>query len=120
LSFWPWTKFGYFRPPNTKPTIQQMAQNSASNKGPFLWLIGPVAVALTLMFTSINHATVQPQEQLSGEHPATQKVEAPKHEAHNEHSTAGDTLHHEAAADTTHHDAVVHEEAPKHEEGAHH
>lgn len=88
-----------------------MAQNSASNKSPFLWLIGPVAVALTLMFTGINHATIQPQEQLSGERPVSPKVEAPKHEDHHDHNAAGDTLHHEASADTTHHEAAGHEEA---------
>lgn len=76
--------------------------NQPSSK--LLWSIGPVALLLAVMFISWNHKALPNKEVLSGELPASKKVEAP--------------AHHEAApADTTGHatmpaDAPAHEAAP--------
>jgi hypothetical protein len=76
--------------------------NQPSSK--LLWSIGPIALLLALMFISWNHKSIPNKEVLSGQLPASKKVEAP--------------AHHEAApADTTAHatmpaDAPAHEAAP--------
>jgi hypothetical protein len=50
-------------------------ENQPSSK--LLWIIGPVCVGLTLMFTSANHNTEPKKEVLSGALPEVTKVEAP-------------------------------------------
>jgi hypothetical protein len=73
--------------------------NQPSSK--LLWSIGPAALLLALMFISWNHKSTPNKEVLSGELPASTKVEAP--------------AHHEATpADTTGHDMMP-AEAPAHE-----
>lgn len=72
--------------------------NQPSSK--LLWSIGPVSLLLALMFISWNHKGAPNKEVLSGELPASKKIEVP--------------AHHEAApADTTH--AIVPADASEHE-----
>lgn len=50
-------------------------ENQPSSK--LLWIIGPICVGLTLMFTSAGKNTEPKKEVLSGALPEVKKVEAP-------------------------------------------
>ena len=105
------TEILLFSPTEYKPDHLSMA-HSSNNNAPLLWIIGPTAICLTLLFISVNHHTVAMQERLSGERPVVEhKMEAP---AHHMEAAPADSLHHEAAAA----DSLHHEAAPA-AEGAH-
>lgn len=69
-------------------------ENQPSSK--LLWIIGPVCVGLTLMFTSAGQNTEPKKEVLSGALPEVTKVEAPAPAA-----APADTTAAAAPADTT-------------------
>ncbi len=82
--------------------------NHSSQERTILWIILPAAVAVSLLFTNLNHKMEAPAERLGANLDIPKKVEAPA-----DHVT-------EAHNDTTH--VVATEAAPsdaKHESGAH-
>jgi hypothetical protein len=91
--------------------------NHSSTERTILWIILPAAVAVSLLFTNLNHKMEGPNEKLGADIGIVKKeVAAPAHEAH-----ASDTTH-AVAADTTH-SAVAHADtthAAPHAPAAHH
>jgi hypothetical protein len=90
-----------------------MAQHNTSNKGPFLWFIGPVAVFLTILMWQAGVSTPHPHEVLEGANTSPKK-EMIQHET--PHSNAADTVHHEMKPDSSH---MSHPAEPAHS-GEHH
>jgi hypothetical protein len=88
-----------------KPT-ETMANhdpNHSSQKRTIVWINLPAAVAVSLLFTNLNHKMEDPAERLGEKIDAPKKVEAPAAKSEEAHS---DTTHVVAAegahADTTH------------------
>jgi hypothetical protein len=80
--------------------------NHSSTERTILWTIIPVAVALTLLFTSLNNRTELPRTSLPADLSAVKKKEMPvsapaTHAADTTHAPA-DTTHHEAPAEHAH------------------
>jgi len=91
--------------------------NHSSTERTILWIILPAAVAVSLLFTNLNHKMEGPHEKLGADIGVVKKeVVAPAHEGHasdTTHTVAADTSHSAAAhADTTH--------AAPHAPAAHH
>jgi len=88
--------------------------NHSSQERTILWIILPAVVAVSLLFTNLNHKIDAPAERLSAKIDAPKKVEAPAAAPAEAHS---DTTHVVAAegahADTTH-AADAHAPAAKH------
>jgi hypothetical protein len=91
--------------------------NHSSTERTILWIILPATVAVSLLFTNLNHKMKRPNEKLSADMGVVKKeMAAPAHEDHGAdttHTVAADTSHVSAAhADTTH--------AAPHAPAAHH
>jgi hypothetical protein len=101
-----------FGPIKPTATMANHDPNHSSHERTILWIILPAAVAVSLLFTNLNHKMEAPAERLSAKIDAAKKVEAPAEK----HTEAADTTHTVAAegahADTTH--AAPAEHAPAH------
>jgi hypothetical protein len=77
--------------------------NHSSKERTILWIILPATVAVSLLFTKLNHTIDAPAEKLNADLSGAKKeVPAAEHKAEGDttHVVAADTTH--AAADTTH------------------
>jgi len=88
-----------------KPT-ETMANhdpNHSSHERTILWIILPATVAVSLLFTNLNHKIEAPAERLSAKLDVVKKVEAPAATPAEAHSDTTHTVGAESAhADTTH------------------
>jgi hypothetical protein len=88
-----------------KPT-ETMANhdpNHSSQERTILWIILPAAVAVSLLFTNLNHKMDVPAERLSAKLDVAKKVEAPAATPAEAHSDTTHVVGTEGAhADTTH------------------
>jgi hypothetical protein len=92
--------FGANKP---KETMANHDTNHSSHERTILWIILPAAVAVSLLFTNLNHKIDAPSERLSAKLDVAKKVEVPDAapaEAHSDttHAVATEGAH----ADTTH------------------
>lgn len=77
--------------------------NHSSKERTILWIILPATVAVSLLFTNLNHKIDQPAEKLNADLSGVKKeVPAAEHKAEGDttHVMAADTAH--VVADTTH------------------
>jgi hypothetical protein len=92
-----------FGPNKPTETMANHDPNHSSHERTILWIILPAAVAVSLLFTNLNHKMEAPAERLGAKIDAPKKVEAPAAKSEEAHS---DTTHVVAAegahADTTH------------------
>jgi hypothetical protein len=88
-----------------KPT-ETMANhdpNHSSHERTILWIILPATVAVSLLFTNLNHKMEAPAERLSAKLDVVEKVEAPAAKPADAHSDTTHVVNAEGAhADTTH------------------
>jgi hypothetical protein len=77
--------------------------NHSSHERTILWIILPASVAVSLLFTNLNHKIEAPGERLSAKLDAPKKVEVPAAKAVDAHSDTTHVVGAEAAhTDTTH------------------
>lgn len=77
--------------------------NHSSHERTILWIILPATVAVSLLFTNLNHKIEAPAERLSAKLDVAKKVEAPAEKPAEAHSDTTHVVTSEGAhADTTH------------------
>ena len=77
--------------------------NHSSHERTILWIILPATIAVSLLFTNLNHKMDAPAERLSAKLDVAKKVEAPAAAPAEAHSDTTHVVATEGAhADTTH------------------
>ncbi|MFM7232968.1 MAG: hypothetical protein ACKOZM_00160 [Flavobacteriales bacterium] len=77
--------------------------NHSSHERTILWIILPATIAVSLLFTNLNHKIEAPAERLSAKLDAPKKVEAPAEKPADAHSDTTHVVTNEPAhADTAH------------------
>jgi len=88
--------------------------NHSSHERTILWIILPATVAISLLFTNLNHKMESPAERLGAKLDAPKKVEAPAAKSEEAHSDTTHTVAAEGAHTDTTHAADAHAPAAKH------
>jgi hypothetical protein len=92
-----------FGPIKPFETMANHDPNHSSHERTILWIILPASVAVSLLFTNLNHKIEAPAERLSAKLDAPKKVEAPAPKPEEAHSDTTHVVGAEGAhADTTH------------------